>query len=102
MVLFALTVSFSRIQLGVHYPSDVIFGCFIGIIGFLLTIYLTGPLIFQILIYIENYIGFEIQYRRINSILFENIAYFLLVISILLIIFLLAINKKIKEHLKKN
>ena len=100
LFLFALIVSFSRIQLGVHYPSDVIFGCIIGIIGFVIAIYLTGPFIFQILTYIEQYIEFEIQYRKFNSSIFENIAYLLLVISLLLIIFLLAINKKIKEYLK--
>ena len=27
----AITIMFSRIYIGVHYPSDVIFGCILGI-----------------------------------------------------------------------
>ncbi|MFW9998812.1 MAG: phosphatase PAP2 family protein [Candidatus Hodarchaeota archaeon] len=101
IVIIAIIVSFSRIQLGVHYPSDVIFGCIFGIIGFLITIFITSPLILQILRFFERIMEFEIQYRQINSMIFKNIGYFLLIFSILLTIFLLAINKKIKERFKK-
>ena len=44
MLGFAIIVSFSRIQLGVHYPSDVIFGYLIGILGFLFSIFIIAPL----------------------------------------------------------
>jgi undecaprenyl-diphosphatase len=99
---FAFIVSFSRIQLGVHYPSDVIFGSIFGIIGYLIALYLTGPLIFEILTYIEHFILFEIKYQQFNPMLFNNIGYVLLTFCVLVIILLLAINKTIKEILKKN
>jgi undecaprenyl-diphosphatase len=101
ILIVTIIVSFSRIQLGVHYPSDVIFGCIFGIIGFLLTIFLTGPLTLQLLTYFEQFIEFEIQYQRINSMLFNNIGYFLLTLSIFLIIVFLAMNKSIKERIKR-
>jgi len=101
MLFFAVLVSFSRIQLGVHYPSDVIFGCIIGIIGFLITVFLTGPFILQTLTYFERIIEFEIEYRQINPMLLNNIGYLLLSFSIFLIIFLLAINKTIQALLEK-
>ena len=102
IIIITIIVSFSRIQLGVHYPSDVIFGCIFGIIGFLVTIYLTGPLIFQMLRYLEQFADFEIQYQQLNSMLFNNIGYTLLTFSILLIIFFLAINKTIKERFNRD
>ncbi len=102
ILIITLIVSFSRIQLGVHYPSDVIFGCIFGIMGFLITIYLTGPLVLQILTYFEQFIAFGIQYQQINSMLYKNIGYFLLTFSILIIIFFLAINKTIKERFKRS
>jgi membrane-associated phospholipid phosphatase len=101
VIIIIIIVSFSRIQLGVHYPSDVIFGCIFGVIGFLLSIYLIGPLILHMLTYFELFLEFEIQYRQINSMLFNNIVYAFLTLGILLIIFFLAINKTLKERIKK-
>lgn len=102
ILLFAVIVSFSRIQLGVHYPSDVIFGCFFGIIGFIIALYLTGPLLFIIVTFLEQFIVHEIQYQQINPMLLNNIGYLLLSLCIFLVIFLLAINKTIQALLKKN
>ncbi|MFX1417516.1 MAG: phosphatase PAP2 family protein [Promethearchaeota archaeon] len=102
MLIFSFIVSFSRIQLGVHYPSDVIFGSIFGIIGFLIAIYLAGPLIFNMLTYLEQFAPNEIQYQQINSLLLNNIGYLLLSLGIFLIIFLLSISKSIKDLIKKN
>lgn len=100
LMILVLLVSFSRIQLGVHYPSDVIFGCIIGFIGFLISIYLIGPLILLMLTFIEQFIV-NIQYQQVNSLIYLNVYYSLLCFSVFLIIFLLAFYKKIHDLIKK-
>jgi len=97
MQVLAIIISFSRIQLGVHYPSDVIFGYFIGIIGFLLSIYIIAP-IFQIIFeYFELFALHTIEYRQFNSMLLENVWYIVLWIIICIVIFLSAIYKFFKR-----
>ncbi|MFX0104693.1 MAG: phosphatase PAP2 family protein [Candidatus Hodarchaeota archaeon] len=101
ILVFALIVSFSRIQLGVHYPTDVIFGFIFGVIGFFISIYLIAPLILGTMTLIEQNINFEIQYKQINSLLYENVWYFILCLIIFCFIILLAFYKRIIEYLKK-
>ena len=102
MQILAVIVSFSRIQLGVHYPSDVIFGYFIGIIGFLLSVLIVAP-IFQIIF--ENFEQFalhSIEYRQFNSMIFENIWYLVLWIVICTAILISATYKNIKDKFTRN
>ncbi|MFW9947761.1 MAG: phosphatase PAP2 family protein, partial [Candidatus Odinarchaeota archaeon] len=88
-LIISIIVAFSRIQLGVHYPSDVIAGFFIGIIGFFLSIFLLSPLFLELIKFFEQLINYEIQYYRINSWLYEKIWYIFLCIGIFsLIIFI--------------
>ena len=95
-------VSFSRIQLGVHYPSDVIIGFILGIIGFLLTVFLISPFIIDLLFYIENLSNLTMEQNTINPLLYENIWYILLCILVFGAIFLLALYKFIKNLRKSN
>jgi len=100
MQLLAVLVCFSRIQLGVHYPSDVIFGYFIGIIGFLISIYLAAPLIQISITYLESLAIHEIDYQQINSMLLENFMYLVLCVIIYLAIAVTATFKYIKDYFK--
>ena len=95
--IFTVIVSFSRIQLGVHYPSDVIFGFFIGIIGFLLAVIIVAPILLRMITFFEQFYGGTIHYHVINPLLFENIWYLILVIGIVTLVILVAIYKRIKE-----
>ncbi|MFX1376082.1 MAG: phosphatase PAP2 family protein [Promethearchaeota archaeon] len=101
MQLLALIISFSRIQLGVHYPSDVIFGYFIGIIGFFISIFIVAPFFKLIIEYFEQFALHNIEYRQINSFLFENVWYIMLWILICLIVLLSATFKHIKDIIRK-
>jgi undecaprenyl-diphosphatase len=101
MQILAIVVSFSRIQLGVHYPSDVIIGCFIGIIGFFISIYFIGPLLEMIIVYFEQFAIHEIEYHQLNSLLFEQNWYFFICSLIYIIIILSASYKMIKDYVIK-
>jgi membrane-associated phospholipid phosphatase len=100
ILIFAVIISFSRIQLGVHYPSDVIFGFFIGFIGFILAISIVAPILMSVISFFELVIGSQIHYQVINPLLLENFFYIFLVLGILIVIILLAIYKRIKEFIR--
>ncbi|MFX1276398.1 MAG: phosphatase PAP2 family protein [Promethearchaeota archaeon] len=96
-LIFAIIIGFSRIYLGMHYPSDVIFGFILGIIGALLTIFLFGPLILSFLKYIEQLSLFDIQYRTLNPML-GNAWYLIICFIIFGLILLSATYKYIKKN----
>ncbi|MHA2048487.1 MAG: phosphatase PAP2 family protein [Promethearchaeota archaeon] len=97
--IITVLVLFSRMQLGVHYPSDVIVGYIIGVIGFLLAFFLIGPALKIMFTYFEEFVLYEIDYRMINSMLFNNFWYLVLIIAVYSTIIFTATYKMIKESI---
>jgi membrane-associated phospholipid phosphatase len=97
MQLLAVTVSFSRIQLGVHYPSDVIFGYVIGILGFFISIFFIAPVFQMIIGYFEQFALHSIEYRQVNSFFFKSVWYIVLWVIICIAILLSATYKHIQD-----
>ena len=97
MQILALIVSFSRIQLGVHYPSDVIIGYVIGILGCIISVFLIAPIFYMIIEYFEQFALYSIEYKQMNSWLFKSIWYIVLWVIICIAILLSATFKHIQH-----
>ena len=99
-LIFAALLAFSRIQLGVHYPSDVITGYILGILGGGLTLLIIGPFVYSIITYLEQFATHQIEYNRLNSMLGEA-WYFIICLIVFVLIFLSAEYKALKKKFKK-
>lgn len=99
-LIFALLIGFSRVKLGVHYPSDVIAGFILGFIGALMTITFFGPLFVHIIVNIENLVKFDFHYYQLNPFL-ANIWYFLSCILLIGLIVIPTTKKYFKIEKRK-
>lgn len=81
LIACAGLVCLSRVQLGVHYPTDVIFGAILGACGFLFTWFFMGPLFLIMLAYIESISTHGVYYTQINPMIFRDFWYTVLCIA---------------------
>ena len=96
----AFIVVFSRIQLGAHYPSDVIFGCIIGVIGYLISITFLTHLLQFIIGFFENFIIIKVEYQAFSPLL-TYFWYVILVFIAYFVVLYIAFYKRIKKYFLK-
>ena len=99
-IVLVVFVAFSRIQLGVHYPSDVVIGCILGILGGFLTLLVIGPFTHSIITYLEQFALHQIEYNSLNSMLGEA-WYLITCLAIFGVIIISAEYKTLKKMIKK-
>ena len=99
-ISLSILISFSRIQLGAHYPSDVIVGFFLGIAGFYVANIILTPIMLSMISFFEQFVILEIHYKTYSPYLFEIFWYGFSVLAIYIIIFLIAFYKRIKNMFK--
>jgi undecaprenyl-diphosphatase len=96
----AFIIAFSRIQLGAHYPSDVIFGCIIGVFGYLISITFLTHLLQFIIGFFENFIIIKVEYQAFSPFL-NYFWYIILVFIAYLVVLYIAFYKRIKKYILK-
>jgi undecaprenyl-diphosphatase len=97
-MIIAFIVAFSRIQLGSHYPSDVIFGCIMGVFGYLISITFFSQLLRLIIGIFENLVFIKVEYQAFSPLL-NNIWYIILVFIAFFVVFYIAFYKRIKKYI---
>ncbi len=99
-LIIAFSVAFSRIQLGSHYPSDVVFGCIMGVIGYLISITFFSNFLLFIIGFFERFIIIKIEYQAFSPLL-NDFWYIILVFIAYLIVLYIAFYKRIKKYMLK-
>ena len=96
----AFIIAFSRIQLGSHYPSDVIFGSIMGIIGYIISIAFLSHFLLLIIGFFETFIVIKIEYQAFSPLL-NYFWYIVLVFISYLVVLYIAFYKRIKKYVLK-
>ena len=96
----AFIVAFSRIQLGSHYPSDVIFGSIMGVFGYLISITFFSHFLRLIIGFFESFFILKVESQAFSPFL-NYLWYQILVLIAFLIVLYIAFYKRIKKYIFK-
>ena len=99
-LMIAFIIAFSRIQLGAHYPSDVIFGSIMGVLGFLISIAFLSQILLLTISFFATFIVIKIEYQAFSPLL-NYLWYVILVVIAYLVVLYIAFYKRIKKYALK-